>query len=301
MTSYELHPLCVLFPRMGGAELATLTDDIKVHGLRSPIVLHDGMILDGGNRYRACMDAGVEPKFENFANGNPVSFVLSANLHRRHMSAGQQAAIVATATDWAKAHKHGGDRHADQETLVSLGTVEKRAAMSGAGTTVQKQADKLARKHPEKAREVAQGKKSLYRAVKETAPPPKPPTKPVKKPAVKTAKQIADDKVADDAHAGFDPLVELTLAQREIETLQALLDAVQADDPKAEVLKWRRAHQVAEKRQGEIMEAANQAAKHTKFLANQLQRCGRAVGETDPDKIAPTVEAFVRAHSKQAA
>ena len=93
----ELHPLCTLFPRLSGAEFDALRDDIKTNGLRSPIVLHEGMILDGGNRYRACIEAGVEPTFSKFDGGNLVSFVLSVNLHRRHMTAGQQAAIVASA------------------------------------------------------------------------------------------------------------------------------------------------------------------------------------------------------------
>ena len=95
--SYELHPLCTLFPRVVGPELDALREDIKTNGLRQPIVLHKGMILDGGNRYRACIDAGVEPSFIDFDGSNLVSFVLSANLHRRHMTAPQQAAIVASA------------------------------------------------------------------------------------------------------------------------------------------------------------------------------------------------------------
>jgi hypothetical protein len=40
---------------------------------------------------------GVVPRFVKFAGGNIVSFVLSCNLHRRHMSPGQQATIVASA------------------------------------------------------------------------------------------------------------------------------------------------------------------------------------------------------------
>jgi len=72
----ELHPLCTLFPRMQGAEFDALCADILANGLRQPIVLHDGMILDGGNRYRACLQAGVRPDFEVFAGSSPVAFVL---------------------------------------------------------------------------------------------------------------------------------------------------------------------------------------------------------------------------------
>lgn len=167
---YELHPLCTLFPRLSGAEFETLRDDVKVNGLRQPIVLHDGMILDGGNRYRACLDAGVKPSFVEFSGGNLVSFVLSANLHRRHMSPGQQAAIVASATDWAKAQTHGGDRRSDQVELVPLETVGQRAAASGASEKTQRKADALVREAPALADQVRRGEKTLYRAVKESKP-----------------------------------------------------------------------------------------------------------------------------------
>ena len=101
--NYELHPLCTLFPRLSGNEFESLCADIRNNGLRNPIVMHEGMILDGGNRYRACIEIGIEPDFVEFDGGNLVSFVLSVNLHRRHLSAGQQAAIVASAQDWGNA------------------------------------------------------------------------------------------------------------------------------------------------------------------------------------------------------
>jgi len=88
---------------MSGGEFSALVEDIRANGLRTPITLHDGLILDGGNRYRACIEAGVEPTFEKFSGSSLVGFVLSSNLHRRHMTAGQQAAIVASSQDWAKA------------------------------------------------------------------------------------------------------------------------------------------------------------------------------------------------------
>lgn len=163
--TYELHPLCTLFPRLSGAEFDALRDDIKENGLRQPIVLHEGMILDGGNRYRACIEAGIEPTFERFGGGSLVSFVLSANLHRRHMSPGQQAAIVASAQDWAKAQAHGGDRKSDQAAMLPVDTVADRAAQSGASERTQRMADKVAKADPDLAKKVAHGEMSLPKAV----------------------------------------------------------------------------------------------------------------------------------------
>lgn len=236
MQPYELHPLCTLFPRMNGGEFSTLRDDIAANGLRAPIVLHDGMILDGGNRYRACLDAKVEPKFETFSGDNLVSFVLSANLHRRHMSAGQQAAIVASATDWGKAQTVG--RPGNAEGLPHLSTVAERAATSGATERTQRDADKLVRESPKLAKEVTQGKKSLYQAVKETKPakPSKILPRPEPKKPDRTAELLAElHESQDNARELAESLEAYTTAEegieasaKEIKRLQGQLRTVES-------------------------------------------------------------------------
>jgi len=69
-----------------GPEFGQLVDDLREHGLLQPIVLHEGRILDGRNRYRACQHAGVEPRFEEWDGESPTAYVLSLNLHRRHLT-----------------------------------------------------------------------------------------------------------------------------------------------------------------------------------------------------------------------
>jgi len=163
-----LHPLCTLFPRMAGDEFAALVADIRTHGLRQPIVLHEGMVLDGGNRYRACLDAGVVPVFVQFDGVSAVAFVLSANLHRRHLSPGQQAAIVASAQDWAQAQP--ASRPEKAGNVAGLSTVADRAAQSGASERTQRMADKVAKADPELARQVAHGEMSLPQALARVSP-----------------------------------------------------------------------------------------------------------------------------------
>lgn len=173
MNEIQLHPLCSLFPRMTGSDFGALIEDIKSNGLREPITLHDGLILDGGNRYRACLHAGVEPRFVEFFGPSLVSFVLSANLHRRHMTAGQQAAIVASAQDWAKAQTVGNPQWCN---VAPLQTAADRAAESGASLRTQKAADKVAKADPALAVQVGHGEVSLPKAVAQVEnKPPKPP------------------------------------------------------------------------------------------------------------------------------
>lgn len=171
-TEYELHPLCTLFPRLGDEEAARLAEDIKANGLREPITLCGGMILDGGNRYAACITAGVEPQFVEFDGPSIAAFVLSENLHRRHLTPGQQAAIVASIQDWSKAQVAGSNQHttkAGPATLPdqSLSTVAKRAAQSGASERTQRMADKVARANPDLAKKVAHGDVTLPKAVEQ--------------------------------------------------------------------------------------------------------------------------------------
>ena len=98
---------------MGDDELKSLAEDIKIHGLQVPIMLnHDESILvDGRNRVWACEIAGVDLTCEalpEMTDEEILDYVVSANLHRRHLTAGQKA-MVATDLEpmYAEAAKNG--------------------------------------------------------------------------------------------------------------------------------------------------------------------------------------------------
>lgn len=96
MSTINFHPLANLFPLLAGPELDALAADIKVNGLREAIVLAgDGSILDGRNRYLACKSAGVSPRFEAYGGIDPLGFVMSKNLHRRHLNESQRSMVAA--------------------------------------------------------------------------------------------------------------------------------------------------------------------------------------------------------------
>lgn len=83
------HPLALAYPAMTADEYAAFKADIAANGLRNPIWLFEGRVLDGRNRYRACDEIGLSPRFETFTGtaDEAAAFVESQNLHRRHLTA----------------------------------------------------------------------------------------------------------------------------------------------------------------------------------------------------------------------
>ncbi len=110
------HPCADLFPLMGEVEFSRLVADIKANGLRHPIVEIGNAILDGRNRYKACNAAGVPIKTVKYSGKDPLAYVISANLHRRHLNESQRAMIAQRLETW----KHGDNQHTKGDANLRL-------------------------------------------------------------------------------------------------------------------------------------------------------------------------------------
>ena len=114
------HPAAELFPFMSDDELADLAVDIRAHGLLEPIVLLDGLVLDGRNRLRACEAAGVEPRFVEWdGSGDPALWVISKNLKRRHLDTSQRAMVAAKLLGYYSAEAK--ERHLERSRAGGMG------------------------------------------------------------------------------------------------------------------------------------------------------------------------------------
>jgi hypothetical protein len=105
----KFHPLADAFPLLEGDEYEHFKQDIELNGLQFPVIMLDGLILDGRNRWRACQDLGIPHREKRFDGDDPAAYVWSANATRRHLSKSQLAiarATLVTAT-------HGGDRKSE--------------------------------------------------------------------------------------------------------------------------------------------------------------------------------------------
>lgn len=93
--TYDFHELANLFPLMNNDEIRKLGLSIKNNKQREAIVLLDGKILDGRNRYLACHMHNIAPQFLNYKNNlGPLTFIKIKNLDRRHLSSAQKAEIA---------------------------------------------------------------------------------------------------------------------------------------------------------------------------------------------------------------
>ena len=92
---YKPHPIADIFPLISGKEFVELKEDIRKHGVLQPVVLYEGRILDGRNRYRAAQEVGAEIPTTEYLGNDPVGYVVSMNLARRHLNESQRAMIAA--------------------------------------------------------------------------------------------------------------------------------------------------------------------------------------------------------------
>jgi ParB-like chromosome segregation protein Spo0J len=133
MTTLEPHPFSALFPPISDEDFGKLAADIKLHGLRQHIVLYQGKILDGNNRYRACSLAGIKPTFADFTgiDADARNYVISANIHRRHLHPDDRKRIVA---ELLKLEPTKSDRQLGEETKLdhkTVGAVREKLVATG--------------------------------------------------------------------------------------------------------------------------------------------------------------------------
>lgn len=169
-----VHKVASLFPEMTKSEYSDLLEDIRANGLYEPIWLHEGQVIDGRHRYKACLELGIEPKTRNWnGEGSLVRFVAAMNLKRRYLTASQRAAVGAQMMPMlraeAKERQQGGQGGV---LLPSLGTEAKReesrnvaAAAAGVGPRYIQEATRVMEEAPKLFEMVALGVVTLPGAI----------------------------------------------------------------------------------------------------------------------------------------
>jgi ParB-like chromosome segregation protein Spo0J len=174
MITREFHPLAEVFPMIEGVRFKELVADIKANGLLDPITLCGGKILDGRNRYRACREAGIEcATVELSPDTDPVVFVISKNLQRRDLTAGQRAMAAAKLCNLRLGQRADLKRKKEEDIDASISSAVKQedaARLMGVSQCSVSFANQILRNGtPQDIADVESGKRKL-RAVRGDAP-----------------------------------------------------------------------------------------------------------------------------------
>jgi N6-adenosine-specific RNA methylase IME4 len=174
----KFHEFADLFPMMKQDEYEQLVADIKENGLLEPIVTYEGKILDGRNRWLACGEANVEPRFEEYIGDQPVSYVVSKNIKRRHLN-GSQKAMIATEIKPAleeearQRQAHGmtapGKTLSEQvhEPITKGRSDDKAGEVMGVSGRYVSEAEKIKHEAPEYVKPIMDGKMTITQAKRE--------------------------------------------------------------------------------------------------------------------------------------
>jgi hypothetical protein len=139
--TYKVHPAADVFPMMSDEDLRVLGEDVKANGLKSPIIIYnpspidldhacDNVLIDGRNRLEAMERAGLETNpldaFEvdyvsYHRSPDPVAYIISANIHRRHLTKQEQADLIVAAHKAADKPRQVGEVSEGVELLTPCG------------------------------------------------------------------------------------------------------------------------------------------------------------------------------------
>jgi N6-adenosine-specific RNA methylase IME4 len=190
MTTFQpvltYHPLANLFPLIEGAEFEEFVADVGQCGVREPIVLYEGKILDGRNRYRASVQAGVPCPTRVYDDDDPLGFVISLNLKRRHLDESQRSMVAARLATLARGQRQDrqicrsttqaeagallnvGERSVRSAVLVrDHGAPELQQAVDRGGVAVSTAADLTALPIEQQQEVVARGEREILQVAKE--------------------------------------------------------------------------------------------------------------------------------------
>jgi ParB-like chromosome segregation protein Spo0J len=109
------HPMASIVPKISRPDFEMIKEDIRAKGQLQEIIMLQGEILDGRSRWGACLELGITPKVREHDGSDPLDFVISQNLCRRHLNESQRALVAARLAD----QKQGGSRTAAQICALS--------------------------------------------------------------------------------------------------------------------------------------------------------------------------------------
>jgi ParB-like chromosome segregation protein Spo0J len=162
-----------MFPPLDGKQLEDFKRDIAEHGLLDPITRFENKVLDGVHRERVCHELGIEPRYVEFTGDDPIAFVTSRNLLRRHLTFAQRAdlALKLLPQYEAEAKKRQGTRtdltpDPAESSKRAPEAIERAAQAVGLGKTTVREAKRIKKQDPNLWKDVVAGKHTVDAAAR---------------------------------------------------------------------------------------------------------------------------------------
>jgi N6-adenosine-specific RNA methylase IME4/ParB-like chromosome segregation protein Spo0J len=236
----RFHEVAGIFPMMSREELERLAEDIKANGQKEPIYTHDGLIVDGRNRFMACRMAGVQPWITAWnGKGSLVAFVVSLNLHRRHLDDSQRQLVAGRIATLGKG------RPADNPSVDGITQAEAAELLNVSEKGVERGHRVVARGAPELVAEVEAGRVAVSTAAEIASEPIEKQREIVAKgerEILAAAKEIRARKLEERRQERVEKLAEISSGDTALDGSIGRFPIIYADPP------WRYEHVEAESR-----------------------------------------------------
>ena len=129
MSQYQQHQLSAAWPAMSDSDFQALQDSIMNIGVQMPIVIFEGQVIDGWNRYRAATALGMDCPTTPFDESiDPVEFVKAMNDARRHITGSQRAIAIVAIHGWKPVGR-------PQNNVEATSTLTQEAMAAAAGVS----------------------------------------------------------------------------------------------------------------------------------------------------------------------
>jgi len=167
----SIHPIAELFPPHTAAEYEQLKADIAQRGQLEPVHIANGMVIDGRARVRACVELGIAPLVKQYTGDDLAGFACAMNLHRRHMTPSQRAALAVELLPYIEAEsamRQESSRFGAGENSGAANAGESRqhaADATGANARYVSDLKRLSQTHPDLYDEVKHGPLSVADAL----------------------------------------------------------------------------------------------------------------------------------------
>lgn len=157
----EAHEIANIFPMMNETDFENLKKDIQENGFdeERSILLYENKILDGRNRNRACQELGIEPIFRIYEGEDPLYYVISNNLNRRHLNESQRTIVAMRMANMKQGERTDIEHSANWQKVSQ----EKASELMHIGVRQISRAKELFEKSPEVIERIERGETNIGR------------------------------------------------------------------------------------------------------------------------------------------